>query len=211
MNWGLWTVAILLGLRHAIAPDHMTAVTTLVKKTNCRPIEGMSLALRVGGGHALGMGAMGGLVVILLHHVPYRIVQMLSQAAGWWLVIMALIILVDLLFPDSSPSRYLRDRLPHWIGTKASAWGIGLILGLAIAPADFSIFLMMAAQSHYPAYAMSLLGAFLVAMLGALGAMGWGIGWTHTLKSPAFHRVTTAGAGVLGLSVGMLLVTGLLH
>lgn len=211
MVWGLWVIAIVLGLRHAVAPDHMTAVTTLVKKNNCRPLEGMLAALRVGGGHAFGMIGMGGLVVLVFHRVPEGIVQILSQLAGWWLVVMALVIFWDLWLPRSSPSRFVKNHLPRWVGTKASAWGIGLILGLAIAPADLAIFLMMSAQAHDPMFAMSLLGVFLVAMLGALGALGWGIGWTYTGESPTLHRVTTGGAGVLGLSVGMLLVTGILH
>jgi cytochrome c biogenesis protein CcdA len=88
-------VAVLLGLRHATDPDHLTAVATLiVSDANDGPARARRLGLAWGCGHALTLFAFGLPVVLVGNALPERIQQAAELAIGIVIIGLALRLLV---------------------------------------------------------------------------------------------------------------------
>lgn len=82
-------VAILLGLRHATDPDHLTAVSTLIASERHRgPRRAASLGLAWGLGHATTLFAFGLPIVLFNSYLPEAVQKAAEVAIG--LVIMGL-------------------------------------------------------------------------------------------------------------------------
>lgn len=82
-------VALLLGLRHATDPDHLTAVSTLVMSEDERgPRRAGLLGLAWGAGHACTLFALGLPIVLFDSYLPAWLQQTLEVAIG--VVIVAL-------------------------------------------------------------------------------------------------------------------------
>ena len=76
-------VALLLGLRHATDPDHLTAVSTLVLGERRAGARGATLlGAAWGGGHAIALLALGMPFVLWGHALPARIQQAAELAIG---------------------------------------------------------------------------------------------------------------------------------
>jgi ABC-type nickel/cobalt efflux system permease component RcnA len=88
-------VALLLGLRHATDPDHLTAVSTLVMSEDRRgPRRAATLGLAWGLGHACTLFLVGLPVVVLGRHLPGGVQQVLEFAIGLVIVALAVRLLV---------------------------------------------------------------------------------------------------------------------
>jgi cytochrome c biogenesis protein CcdA len=88
-------VAVLLGLRHATDPDHLTAVATLiVSDANDGPARARRLGLAWGCGHALTLFAFGLPVVLVGNALPERVQQVAELAIGIVIIGLALRLLV---------------------------------------------------------------------------------------------------------------------
>jgi cytochrome c biogenesis protein CcdA len=88
-------VALLLGLRHATDPDHLTAVSTLVMSEDergARRAAGLGLAWGVG--HAVTLFALGAPVVLFNSHLPDWMQSGLELAVGVVIVALAIRLLV---------------------------------------------------------------------------------------------------------------------
>src|SRR3989440_7913152 len=84
-------VAILLGLRHATDPDHLTAVTTLVASDDDHsPRRAARLGGAWGLGHATSLFAFGVPIVLFKSYLPQAVQEIAELAVG--LVIMSLAI-----------------------------------------------------------------------------------------------------------------------
>ncbi|MEA2480865.1 MAG: hypothetical protein QOJ07_2787, partial [Thermoleophilaceae bacterium] len=82
-------VALLLGLRHATDPDHLTAVSTLVMSEDERgPRRAGMLGLAWGAGHASALFVLGLPIVLFNSYLPHWLQQTLEVAVG--IVIVAL-------------------------------------------------------------------------------------------------------------------------
>jgi cytochrome c biogenesis protein CcdA len=83
-------IALLLGLRHATDPDHLTAVSTLVMSEEPR---GARRAAKLGGawglGHALTLFALGVPVVVFGAHLPDWLQSGFELAVGAVIVMLA--------------------------------------------------------------------------------------------------------------------------
>jgi hypothetical protein len=79
----LWGLA--QGVRHALEPDHLAALSTLVadKRT---PRSAAGYALAWGAGHALMLLAVGGVFVLVRTHVPDRVAASFEFAVAVMLV-----------------------------------------------------------------------------------------------------------------------------
>lgn len=84
-------VALLLGLRHATDPDHLTAVATLsLSRGRGGPRRATALGLAWGLGHAITLVAFGLPVILFRHYLPEPVQGAAETAIG--LVIVALAI-----------------------------------------------------------------------------------------------------------------------
>lgn len=91
---GLWlalAVALLLGLRHATDPDHLTAVSTLVLggEARTRARRAARLGLAWGLGHALTLLMFGLPLVLFRDRLPARVEQAAEVAIGAVIVLLA--------------------------------------------------------------------------------------------------------------------------
>jgi ABC-type nickel/cobalt efflux system permease component RcnA len=88
-------VALLLGLRHATDPDHLTAVTTLMMSDDGRgPRRASSLGLAWGAGHAATLFAVGLPIVLFDSYLPSWVQQALELAVGVVIVALAVRLLI---------------------------------------------------------------------------------------------------------------------
>lgn len=92
----LWGLA--QGIRHALEPDHLAAVSTLVAERKTAR-SAASYAVAWGIGHALVLVAFGGVLLVVKAHVPPRI------GAGFELVVAAMLVVLGV--------RALRRALAH--------------------------------------------------------------------------------------------------
>jgi ABC-type nickel/cobalt efflux system permease component RcnA len=88
-------VALLLGLRHATDPDHLTAVSTLLLSERDRGTRrALMLGLSWGAGHAVTLCALGLPLVIAGDALPERVQQGAELVIGLVIVALALRLLV---------------------------------------------------------------------------------------------------------------------
>lgn len=211
MTWVLFGVAAVLGLRHALAPDHMAAVSAYVEKSRANASRALGYALRIGIGHSVGMVLIAGLVLFLLHAIPMGVADLMSRIAGAWLLVVAWLFWRN-LSRHTTASRFSLA-LDRWMGSARSSWLLGFILGLAIAPGDLAIFLLMVNQERHPIAAGVLLGGFLFTMMGALAVLGVFLGAVNT-RAPTqhdWHGWLSYSVTLMSAGVGMALVVGVLH
>ncbi len=216
--WGLVALAVGLGLRHAIAPDHLAAVGTFVRATRAKTRHSIFHALRIGGGHAAGMFLMGVVIVGVAHELPHALVATLSRISGLWLMMLSLWILLDLLWPNW---RFGMARLRQWHerrqpGTRrwslaAGAWSVGLLFGIAVSPGDLAIFTLALGQAANPWFGIGLFGTFIIAMLLGLSLVGLILAWRTNGLGAKLSQGLSGLSGFFGLGIGFLLVAGMLH
>ena len=88
-------VAVLLGLRHATDPDHLTAVATLiVSDANAGPARARRLGVAWGCGHALALFVFGLPVVLVGSALPEPVQQAAELAIGIVIIGLAVRLLV---------------------------------------------------------------------------------------------------------------------
>jgi len=88
-------VAVLLGLRHATDPDHLTAVATLIAgDQRDGPRRARRLGLAWGAGHGLTLFAFGLPVVLVGHSLPGSAQRVAELAIGAVIVALAVRLLV---------------------------------------------------------------------------------------------------------------------
>jgi ABC-type nickel/cobalt efflux system permease component RcnA len=88
-------VALLLGLRHATDPDHLTAVSTLVMSEDQHgPRRAGALGLAWGAGHACALFVLGLPIVLFGSYLPEWLQQALEVAIGAVIVALGVRLLV---------------------------------------------------------------------------------------------------------------------
>src|SRR4051812_25904363 len=88
-------VALLLGLRHATDPDHLTAVATLIVSDDRRGrARARTLGLAWGAGHATTLFAFGLPIVLFEAYLPDPLQRAAEAAVGLIVVALAVRLLV---------------------------------------------------------------------------------------------------------------------
>src|SRR5439155_26983000 len=88
-------VAILLGLRHATDPDHLTAVTTLIAGEHAHaPRRARALGFVWGLGHATTLFAFGVPIVLAKDYLPETVQRAAETAVGLMIIVLAVRLLV---------------------------------------------------------------------------------------------------------------------
>jgi hypothetical protein len=190
-------VAVLLGLRHATDPDHLTAVTTLVAGGD-RDAKGAGrLGLAWGLGHATTLFAFGVPIVLFRAYLPDGLQAAAEAAVGVVIVVLAVRLLV----------RWRRGALhadhahPARARTRLQAYGIGLVHG-AGGSAGVGVLLLAAIPGHVEALAALALFALFTAV--SMAAASTTFGFVLTRDAVASRWLAFAPAlAVLSLAFGV--------
>jgi hypothetical protein len=195
-------VAILLGLRHATDPDHITAVTALVAG-GARDARGAGrLGLAWGLGHATTLFAFGVPIVLFRAYLPDGLQIAAEAAVGVVIVVLALRLLV----------RWRRGALygdhahPVRARTRVQAYGIGLVHG-AGGSAGVGVLLLAAIPGHVEALVALALFALFTAV--SMAAASTTFGFVLTREAVAARWLALAPAlGVVSLAFGVWYALG---
>jgi cytochrome c biogenesis protein CcdA len=224
-------VALLLGLRHATDPDHLTAVSTLVMSDEQGGRRAAALGLWWGLGHAITLLALGIPVVLFGDRLPQSVQRAAELAIGLVIVGLAVRLLMRWrrgyfhlhehrhgklrhAHPHTHPrgaehSVEHRHRHPEPLGrTPLAACGIGLVHGMG-GSAGAGILIVSAVPGE-KASAVAL-AVFAAGTALSMALLSWAFG--HALASrPLRHTMRRAvpGFGTAGLLFGTWYALGAL-
>lgn len=224
-------VALLLGLRHATDPDHLTAVSSMIlgERDGGGRRGAMRLGLAWGAGHALTLLALGLPFVLWGGALPERIQQLAEIAIGLLIIGLAVRLLVrwrrgyfhvhahrhgDVVHahPHVHEGAHGRHEHPHAEGlgrTPLAAFGIGLVHGIG-GSAGAGILLVSSIDDR--ATAAIALVVFAGATALSMGVATLVFGHVLTRRGVAFRLESLIPVlGVLGMLFGTWYALGSLE
>jgi cytochrome c biogenesis protein CcdA len=201
--WIVLAVAVLLGLRHATDPDHLTAVTTLVASGKDRAVRRAGeLGLAWGLGHATTLFGFG-LPIILLHaFLPELVQQGAETAIGLVIIFLALRLLLRW---RRGELRFHAHPEAHSARTRRGAFAIGLVHGTG-GSAGVGVLLLASIQSKPLAVVSLLLLAVFTALSMSVLSTGFGLTLVARPVRTAFGTIAPA-LGALSLAFGVWYAT----
>ncbi len=162
-------IAVLLGLRHATDPDHLTAVATLVTGEGPDARRAGRLGFAWGMGHGTSLFVFGVPVVLYRGYLPDAVQVAAETAVGLVIIALAVRLLIRWrrgdLHVHGDPLRPARS--PH------QAYGIGLLHGMG-GSAGVGVLLLAPIHDHAEALAALALFALFtaVSMAAASSSLG---------------------------------------
>jgi hypothetical protein len=194
-------VAVLLGLRHATDPDHLTAVSTLVAGEGADRRGAGRLGLAWGLGHATTLFVFGLPIVLYRSYLPDAVQTGAETLIGVVIVALALRLLVRwrasrrAIAPHAHPAR-----------SPLQAYGIGLVHGIG-GSAGVGVLLLASIPDHLEAVvALALFASFTaVSMAMASSSFGWVL--SRGTMQRSFVAVAPA-RGALSLAFGVWYALG---
>src|SRR3954447_7625904 len=192
-------IAILLGLRHATDPDHLTAVTTLIAGDHRHDHrKARSLGFVWGLGHATSLFAFGVPIVLAKGYLPDAVQRGAEVVVGLLIIGLAVRLLVRCrqgAFRTAPGHKHAHGRTP------LQAYGIGLVHGMG-GSAGVGVLLLAAIPDHAEALAALTLFAFFTAVSMALASSTFGYALT---RGPVLRRFATLAPalGALSLAFGL--------
>jgi hypothetical protein len=200
-------VAILLGLRHATDPDHLTAVTTLIAGDATHDHrKARSLGFAWGLGHATTLFAFGLPIVLAKSYLPEPVQKGAETAVGVLIVALAIRLLARWragAFRDGPGHRHAHGRSP------LQAYGIGLVHGIG-GSAGVGVLLLAAIPDRVEAIAALALFAAFTAVSMAIASSTFGYALTRGRMLQSFATVAPA-LGALSLAFGVWYSLGALN
>jgi high-affinity nickel permease len=206
-------VAVLLGLRHATDPDHLTAVSTLVASGEERgPGRAARLGLAWGFGHATTLFVFGLPIVLANNYLPEAVQEAAEAAVGGMIIVLAVRLLMKWRrgqfhahtheHPPATRHRHLHRRGGHGHRTRSplQAYGIGLVHGTG-GSAGVGILLLAAIRDH----AIGVAALFVFALFTAISMSIASATFGYTLsRGPVLRRFVAVAPvmGVLSLAFG---------
>ena len=185
-------LGLLLGLRHAMDPDHVVAVAAISARAR-RPLAASWLGVVWGLGHTLTLFVTGGAIILLNVVVPPRVGLSFEFAVALTLIGVGLLNLRGRrVAVPAAGAIATAARLPA-----LRAFVVGLVHGLA---GSAAVALLVLASVREPAWAVGYLGVF------GLGTM---LGMTFVTAGMA-SSLSLAGARWRGLGPGVRVATGVL-
>ena len=175
-------VGLLLGLRHAMDPDHVVAVTAIASRARRAPTA-VWLGVAWGLGHTVTLFVAGGAIILFDLVVPARVGLALQLAVALALTAVGLLNLLG-------PARTTGPRASSAPVPSVRAFAVGLVHGLA---GSAAVSLLVLGAIRRPVWA---LGYLLVFGLGTIAGMA---AVTATMAAPlrvVARRWPDAGDGI---------------
>ena len=192
-------IAILLGLRHATDPDHLTAVTTLIAGDHAHaPRRARRLGFVWGMGHATSLFTFGVPIVIAHDYLPEPLQRAAETAVGLLIIGLAIRLLLRWkqgAFRGGPGHVHPKGRTP------LQAYAIGLVHGMG-GSAGVGVLLLAAIPDHVEAIAALALFAFFTAVSMALASTTFGYALSRGPVLRRFVRIAPA-LGVVSLLFGV--------
>ena len=181
-------VAVLLGLRHATDPDHLTAVSTLVAGDRADTRRAARLGLAWGLGHGTTLFVFGLPIVLYRSYLPEAV-----QTAAEALIGLVIVAFAARLLLRWRASR--RGESPHVHSARSplQAYAIGLVHGVG-GSAGVGVLLLASIPDHVEATAALALFAACTALSMAVASSSFG--WV--LSRGAVQRSFVSVAPALG-------------
>jgi hypothetical protein len=192
-------VSVLLGLRHAGDPDHLTAVTTMIVSKGHRATrQATRLGLSWGLGHATSLLVFGIPVVLYSAYLPRAVQDAAETAVGVVIVLLA----ISLLRRCRRGTAHTHPRGR----TRWQAFAIGLVHGMG-GTAGVGLLLLATIRSH--ALALAALGLFAActAISMTFLSAGFSVALSRGLVRRSLHRITPA-LGLASLAFGVWYALG---
>jgi High-affinity nickel-transport protein len=196
-------VSVLLGLRHAGDPDHLTAVTTMIASRHDRATrQAARLGLTWGLGHATSLFVFGVPVVLYSAYLPATVQAAAETVVGCLIVALAIVLLIRwrrgvYRFPAHS---HPRGRNP------GQAYAIGLVHGIG-GTAGVGLLLLATIPSRALAIAALALFASCTALSMTLLSAGFGVALSARRVRRSFEHIAPA-LGVASLAFGVWYALG---
>jgi high-affinity nickel permease len=192
-------VSMLLGLRHASDPDHLTAVTTMIaSRREGATRHAARLGFVWGLGHATSLFVFGLPVVLYSAYLPRSVQDAAETTVGIVIVILA----VGLL-------RRCRAGVAHTHPRSRTPWqayAIGLVHGMG-GTAGVGLLLLATIQSHTLALVALALFAGCTALSMTILSAGFGVALAADAVRRSFQRVAPA-LGFASLAFGVWYALG---
>jgi ABC-type nickel/cobalt efflux system permease component RcnA len=224
-------VAILLGLRHATDPDHLTAVSTLIIGEGHPGVRRAGrLGLAWGIGHASALIVFGLPIVLFRSYLPEPVQQAAEVAVGLVIMGLALRLLIRWRHGHLDAHAHGHARGEHcYLHTQAhigesehdheheayvgrsprQAFAIGLIHGTG-GSAGVGVLLLAAIPNHLEGVTALVLFASCTAVSMALASTTFGYAITRGAVLKRFYRVAPL-LGSLSLAFGAWYTLGAIH
>ena len=200
-------VAILLGLRHASDPDHLTAVTALLASGRERTRRAAArLGLSWGLGHATSLFLFGLPIVVFKAFLPESVLSGSETAVGLVIAALAVLLLVRWRRGVYHPHVYRHEECVHIHGhghgsdrghphlsslrprSSLQAYGIGLLHGVG---GSAGVGVLLLSSIHDRAVAVIALALFSACTAMSMAVLS--VGFASTLSSRtlrgSFHRL----------------------
>ena len=188
-------IAVLLGLRHATDPDHLTAVTALIAGDSRHDHrKARSLGFVWGLGHATTLFTFGLPIVLAKSHLPEGVQRGAELAVGVLIIALAVRLLRRWrqgAFRDGPGHEHSHGRTP------LQAYGIGLVHGMG-GSAGVGVLLLAAIPDHAEAIVALALFATFTAVSMALASSTFGYALT---RPPVLRRFATLAPALGALSL----------
>ncbi len=189
-------LGFVLGLRHAMDPDHVVAVAAISARTR-RALPAAMLGAAWGAGHTLTLWGVGGAIILFNVVVPPRVGLALEFGVA---VALMLVGLANLHGPQRSGLEGDGSGPPA-----RRAFLVGLLHGLA---GSAAVALLVLATVHEPAWACAYLGVFALGTLIGMALVTTSFSLPLAAlfaRFPASPRVLRLATGALSLLFGVWL------
>ena len=213
-------LGLLFGMRHALEPDHLTAVSTLLADSR-DPRRGAWLGILWGLGHTVALFVVGVVLALLDAKMPARLADAFELAVAVMLIVLGLRNLRRAFRVDGAPTLHSHGDLEHThaTGTAHVHLGrftfahrsllIGLVHGLAGSGALTALVLADLPSTASRLVYIALFGLGSVAGMALLsGLAGWPLERLGRSERASRTMVAVTGAlsTVLGIAWGWPLV-----
>lgn len=199
-------LGVLVGLRHAFEPDHLTAVSTLVTEASSAR-RGAALGALWGLGHTVSLVVVGLILLVAGASLPERV------AAGFELCVSAMLIVLgarSIVRSWMAPQAHAHahaDHVPHLhVAGRVVAWRplvVGLVHGLAGSGALTALVFAELPTTGLRLLYISLFGAGSVAGMALASGLA-GASLRAAVRRRPVARSLSLATGALSIVVGCL-------